>query len=189
MSLNDLLLVANEVIKESSTNTAVAPLENQENLAPGKFNSQTAEKVSNYLNALDKYYGEKFQRVSKQKDNYFNFYLDKDPDAWDLLRDNYHNEGVSDIVRKVFEKNKILEYDHQLVQHYDPIYQDPYVGSVLTLRTHFYSPTKPFLGKTFDTYWYNMVYIWLLTILLYIALYYEWLKKLINFSERSNKKS
>ena len=115
--------------------------------------------------------------------------MDRDPEAYEKLRNNYHNEGVQDIVRKVYEKNKILEYDNQLVQHYDPIYQDPYIGSMLTLRTHFYSPVKPFLGKTYDTFWYNMIFIWLLTLLFYIALYYEWLKKLVNFPDRFKKKN
>jgi hypothetical protein len=189
MSANDLLVVANEITKESSNNSQVAPFENTAELMPGKFTVQTAERAEDYLKALDRYYGERFQRISKQKENYFNYYLDRDPDAYNELRDRYHNEGVSDIVRKVYEKNKILEFKHQLVQHYDPIYQDPFVGDRLTLRTHFYSPVKPFLGKTYDTYWYNMIVIWLLTILLYLALYYEWLKKLIDRSQRYNKKS
>jgi hypothetical protein len=189
MSSGDLMVIANEVVKEASINKDIKPFAHPENLVPGKFDSQTSSELSDYLTALDVYYGKRFEVVSKQKDNYFNFFLDRDPDAWDKLRDNYNNEGVSDIVRKVFEKNKILEADHRLVQHYDPIYQDPYVEGPLTLRTHFYSPEKPFLGKTYDTFWYNMVFIWILTILLYIALYYEWLLKLINFSERFKKKS
>jgi len=189
LAANDLLVIANEISKESAANTDIAPFKNIAELAPGKFNSQTAERVYEYLSALDKYYGDKFQRISRQKENYFNFYLDRDPDAYTQLRDRYHNEGVSDIVRKVYEKNKILEYNHQLVQHYDPIYQDPYVGSIFTLRTHFFSPVKPFLGKTFDTYWYNMIVIWLLTMFLYLALYYEWLKKLIDLTQHFNKKS
>jgi hypothetical protein len=61
------------------------------------------------------------------------------------------------------------------------------VANVFTLRTHFFSPAKPFLGRLFDTYWYNMIVIWLLTIFLYIALYFEWLKKLINLSQLFNK--
>jgi ABC transport system ATP-binding/permease protein len=189
MSANDLLVIANEIIKESAANKDVPSFEYTSELAPGRFSRETVDKVYAYLSALDKYYGDKFQRISRQKENYFNFYLDRDPDAYNLQRDRYHNEGVSDIVRKVYEKNKILEYDHQLVQHYDPIYQDPYVGSIWTLRTHFYSPVKPFLGKTYDTFWYNMIFIWILTILLYLALYYEWLKKLIDLSQRFNKKS
>jgi len=189
MSANDLVLIANEIGKESICNKDLPKFKETGELVPGKFTALTADKVSEYLLMLDKYYGDKFQKISRQKENYFNFYLDRDPDAYNLIRDRYHNEGVSDIVRKVYEKNKILEYDHQLVQHYDPIYQDPFVGSKLTLRTHFYSPVKPFLGKTFNTFAYNMSVIWILTLFLYMALYFEWLKKLINLSQRSNKKS
>lgn len=189
MSANDLLVVANEIIKESATNPNVPAFENTDQLKPGKFSKQTAERAFEYLSALDKYYGDKFQRISKQKENYFNYYLDRDPDAYNQLRDRYNNEGVSDILRKVYEKNKILEFDHQLVQHYDPIYQDPFVKNLATLRTHFYSPVKPFLGKTFDTFWYNIIVIWILTALFYLALYYEWLRKLIDLSQRFQKKS
>ena len=189
LSSSDLLVIANEIGKESASNQDVPPFENIGELVPGKFNDQTAERANEYLSALDKFYGDKFQRISRQKENYFNYYLDRDPDAYNQLRDRYQNEGVSDIVRKVYEKNKVLEYDHQLVQHYDPIYQDPYIRNFTTLRTHFFSPVKPFLGKTFDTYWYNMIVIWLLTAFLYLTLYYEWLKKLVNLSERFKKKS
>jgi ABC transport system ATP-binding/permease protein len=189
MSANDLYVISNEIHKESITNKDISPFKDLAELMPGKFTAATAERVNEYLMSLDHYYGEKFQRISKQKENYFNFYLDRDPDSYNKLRDQYDNEGISDIVRKVYEKNKVLEYDHQLVQHYDPIYQDPFVGDLFTLRTHFYSPVKPFLGKTFDTFAYNMSVIWLLTIFLYLALYFEWLKKLINVTQRFNKKN
>jgi hypothetical protein len=189
LSANDLMVIANEIKKESVTNTEVAPFAETGNLIPGKFNRSSADRLQEYLTTLDKYYGDKFQKISRQKDNYFNFYLEHDPTSFNLLRDHYHNEGVSDIVRKVYEKNKILEYDHQLVQHYDPIYQDPINVNFFTLRTHFFSPVKPLLGKTYDTYWYNMTVIWLLTLLLYLALYFEWLKKLVNLSQRFKKKS
>ena len=189
LSANDLLVINNEVRKESARNAGVAPFKEPDNLVPGKFDRNTADLLVEYLKSLDQYYGDIFQKISRQKENYFNFYLDRDPDAYNQLRDQYHNEGISDIVRKVYEKNKILEYEHQLVQHYDPIYQDPFVKGPFTIRTHFYSPVKPFLGKTFDTYWYNMTVVWLLTLLLYVALYFEWFKKLINLSQRFKKKS
>jgi ABC-type multidrug transport system ATPase subunit/ABC-type multidrug transport system permease subunit len=189
MSANDLVVIANEIAKESVANKDIAAFEPIGDLLPGKFTVSTADKVNNYLTSLDRYYGDKFQRISRQKENYFNFYLDRDPDAYNNLRDQYHNEGISDIVRKVYEKNKILEFDHQLVQHYDPIYQDPFVENVFTFRTHFYSPVKPFMGKTFDTFRYNMSVIWILTLFLYIALYFEWLRKLIDLTQRFNKKN
>jgi len=188
-SANDLLLLGNEIGKESKNNKDLPPFEGITGLQPGMFTTSMADQLATYLAALDRYYGEKFLRISRQKENYLNFYLDRDPEAYNRLRDQYHNEAVSDIVRKVYEKNKIIEYDHTLVQHYDPIYQDPFVPDVLTLRTHFFSPGKPLLGKIYDTYCYNMAVIWLLTLFLYCALYFEWLKKLINLSQRYKKKN
>jgi len=189
VTTNDLAVVANEIKKESLSNQEVAPFENLDKLSPESFNKITAKKVYDYLKELDKYYGDKFQRVSTQKENYINFWMENNPDGYTLLRDNFHNEGVSDIVRKVYEKNKILEFKQELVQHYDPIYQDPVPASPISIRTHFYSPVKPLLGKTYDTYWFNITVVWILTLLLYVVLYYDGLKKLLNFSERFKKKN
>jgi ABC-type multidrug transport system ATPase subunit len=187
-SAADLLLLANEIDRESRTNKEVAAFTDMNQLVPERFTAETVTAVRAYLSSLDKYYSDKFQRISKQKENYFNFFLDQDPEAYNLMRDQYHNEGISDIVRKVYEKNKILEYDHHLVQHYDPIYQDPDVPDAFTLRTHYLSPVKPFLGKTYDTFWYNMTVIWILTVFLYAALYFEWLRKLIGLTQRFSNK-
>ena len=189
VTTNDLAVIANEIRKESIANTEVPPFSELEKLSPESFNKITAKKVYDYLNSLDKYYGNKFQLVSTQKENYINFWMENNPDGYRLLRDNYHNEGVSDIVRKVYEKNKILEFRQELVQHYDPIYQDPVPISPISIRTHFFSPVKPLLGKTFDTYWFNITVVWILTLLFYVILYYDGLKKLLNLSERFKKKN
>jgi ABC-type multidrug transport system ATPase subunit len=189
VTANDLILIANEIKKEIKTNKDVASLKDIDNLATEKFSKLTAKKIYDYLKSLDKYYGDKFQLVSIKKENYINFWLENNPDGYNLLRDNYHNEGVSDIVRKVYEKNKILEFDQELIQHYDPIYQDPIPASPISIRTHFYSPVKPFLGKTFDTYWFNITVVWLLTLLFYVILYIDGFKKLLTFSERLKKKN
>lgn len=189
ISTNDLILLANEIKTESKINTNVRPFDEIEKLTPDKFDRNTANKVYDYLKSLDKYYGDEFQRISAKKENYINFWLENNPDGYYLLRDNYHNEGISDIVRKVYEKNKILEFNHRLVQHYDPIYQDPIPAGPLSIRTHFFSPVKPFMGKIFDTYWFNIYLVWMLTLLFYIILYFDGLKKLLTFTERFKKKN
>ncbi|MBN2482321.1 MAG: ATP-binding cassette domain-containing protein [Bacteroidales bacterium] len=189
LSANDVILISNEIIKESSLNKEVAAFNNIDDLNPVNFDLQTSDAVFEYLQALDQYYGEKFQKIIRVKENYINYWLENDPETYNNTRDQYHNEGVSDIVRKVYEKNKILEFNHQLIQHYDPIYDDPYVVNRLTVRTHFYAPEKPFLGRTYDTFWYNIIVIWLLTSILYLSLYYSWLKKITGLFERFKRKS
>jgi len=189
VTADDLTLIANEIEAECKINKDIAPFTEMNMLSPEKFDKTTAQKVHEFFETLDNYYGEKFQLVSHQKENYINFWMENNPDGYTLLRDNYHNEGVSDIVRKVYEKNKILEFNQQLVQHYDPIYQDPIPASPVSIRTHFYSPAKPFLGKTFDTYWFNITIVWILTLLFYVILYFDGLKKLLTFTERFKKKN
>jgi len=96
--------------------------------------------------------------------------------------DIYYNESVSDAVRKIYERKKFVEFNSRLIQKIDPVFMDPQPSSVLDFRSHFYAPRKFLFGKYFDTYWFNMSVIWLLTLFLYFTLYYDLLRKLINFS-------
>ncbi|MFW5886218.1 MAG: hypothetical protein ACOCUL_00535, partial [Bacteroidota bacterium] len=80
--------------------------------------------------------------------------------------------------------NKILEYDNRLVQQIDPIYLDPRVSNKISFRSHFFAPRKAFLGMYFDTFYFNMAILWLLTAFLYVTLYYEHFKKLLNLAEK-----
>jgi hypothetical protein len=40
------------------------------------------------------------------------------------------------------------------------------------------------MGKHYGTYWFNVVIVWLMTLALYLTLYYEHLLKLINAFEK-----
>ncbi|NOS90813.1 MAG: hypothetical protein HOP30_02720, partial [Cyclobacteriaceae bacterium] len=47
-------------------------------------------------------------------------------------------------------------------------------------RENFYVPQKHFMGRKFDTLYFNIAIIWLMTIILYVTLYLEVLKKLVH---------
>ena len=96
------------------------------------------------------------------------------------LFDNYHNEAIADHVKKVYEKNKVLEYKHHLVPQIDPIYRDPNPSGHFSIRSHFLAPKKHFMGKYYNTFWFNMTMIWIMTIIFCITLYYEHLRKLLD---------
>ena len=53
-------------------------------------------------------------------------------------------------------------------------------------RTHFYAPKKYFMGNLYDTFWFNIIVIWLGCLFLYITLYFESLKWLIDIGEKFN---
>ena len=101
-----------------------------------------------------------------------------------MKRNAYHNESVEDQVKKIFEKNKIIQYNDELVQQVDPIYRDPDIDGFFNFRSHFFAPRKYFAGTYHDTFWFNLIFIWVMTLFLYITLYYELLKKLLDLPEK-----
>jgi type IV secretory pathway TraG/TraD family ATPase VirD4 len=60
---------------------------------------------------------------------------------------------------------------------------DPKPTWIGDYRAHFYSPEKNFFGLQMSTFLFNMIIIWLMTLVLYIALYFEWLRKAIKLFE------
>jgi hypothetical protein len=51
------------------------------------------------------------------------------------------------------------------------------------IKAHFYSPTKMVFGVKISTFIVNVIVLWVMTLLLYIALYFRLLKKLLDSGE------
>lgn len=202
MSKDDLLVIINEIKKENKL-AKLTETENQETyketgenqispvffdhvevLNAKKFDLNTSNLISEYLTKLDAYYSKLFQLANLKRQNSITYNLENRPEIYRERRDNYFNESIADICKKIYEKNKIVEYNHQLIQHIDPIYEDPIPANLLSFRTQFFAPRKHFFGKYFDTFWFNMSVIWLLTAILYAFLYFDVFKKVLTFGER-----
>ena len=176
----DLQLLKNEIEYQNMVVEKVQ-FENPALLIPDDFTIDVAIETEEYLEKLNKYYSTLFSTAYQLKEQEIEKKLAEDPDSYNKMKNAHHNEAVSEWVKKVFEKNKILEYDYRLVQQIDPIYQDPRVSGFLSIRSHFYAPRKHFMGKFYDTFWFNMIFVWLLTISFYILLYYNILKKMLDY--------
>jgi hypothetical protein len=206
LTKDDLLLVINEIKRENkhaqlieSENSEkfqgqaeqpIAPVfyEDVSELNLKTFDKKSVRKVNEYLKRLDSYYSMAFQYANRKRQNMINYNLENRPELYQEIRDKYFNESISDILKKVYEKNKILEYRNKLVQHIDPIYEDPIPDRIYNVRSHFFAPRKHFFGHYYETFWFNMIVIWILTLLFYVTLYYDALKKLLTFGERLKRK-
>lgn len=179
---NDLLLLRNEIAKELRMNPAYK-FGSAEGIRPEKYSAKMASSLGQFLGKMQEYYSKQYSEANLLKENIISRELERDPARYKAYKDKYYNESLADMIRKVLEKedNKILEYNHELVQAYHPIYLDPTINNVLSWRSHFYAPTKPFLGKFYDTFWYNMIFVWIYTCVLFITLYFESVKKLLDF--------
>jgi hypothetical protein len=77
----------------------------------------------------------------------------------------------------------MLVYKDRLIQNVDLIYLEPVAESPFKFRTHFMAPVKTFMGLKIDTYTFNIMLVLFFTLVLYILLYYEVLKRIISFFE------
>ena len=180
---NDLKLLINEISKENVL-VPIPPLTNIENLTPENVDRAILEQIELHLEELDGYYTREFLMATTERENKILYFIEQKPGLYNLMKDMYHNETIEEHVRKVFEKNKMVEFRHELIQQIDPIYKDPFPRHWFGLRSHFFAPRKYFLGRYFDTYWFNMGFIWFLTILFYIILYFDLLKKLVQWPRK-----
>ena len=100
-------------------------------------------------------------------------FINANREALDILFDENHNQSLNEIVKKVYEKNKILLYKNSFVQNIDPIYLDPEIRNFFSFRTHFLAPRKHIFGLMIDTFVFNIIVVWVMTLVLYLLLYYE----------------
>ncbi|HEY9044686.1 MAG TPA: ATP-binding cassette domain-containing protein [Ohtaekwangia sp.] len=96
------------------------------------------------------------------------------------LKNRYYNESLADLVKNISEKERIIEYKGELIQQINPIFQDPKSVGPLDYRAPFFAPVKKLFGQSISTYLFDILMIWLMTIILYVTLYFELLRKLIN---------
>lgn len=178
----DINIVKGRIVKESSKE-GIEDLDLDKALSLSGFNVQIHQLLHAYLDKVKDGYLDTYNLSVLKKEKLMNYYENSEDYDYNLndYKNKYFNESLSDLVRNIAVKERLLEYRGQLIQQIDPIFNSPeYPNHALDYRTHFFAPRKHFLGVYFDTYYFNIVVIWFMTILLYITLYYEVLRKMID---------
>ena len=100
------------------------------------------------------------------------------------LKSENYNKAIADLVLNNNELIKIKEQGEKLIRKDSPIY---YYPSSDYGRAHFYSDIKRIGKWDIDTLWFNISILWLMTLVLYLSLITDFLKKMINLLNRSYK--
>jgi ABC-type multidrug transport system ATPase subunit/uncharacterized tellurite resistance protein B-like protein len=174
----ELKTIKNELIKKLPDGDEGVKQELR-NMRFDTFSPQQADVIAEILSTLKKYYIKNFITLSGKKDEQI-FLLTKDKTLKDQFlkaKDDYENESISDLVTNKNSFAKIMEVDGEIIQKSDPIYTEPEsnIG-----RAQMFSPQKKLAGKYFDTYWYNLAVIWVMSAMLGITLYFDVLRKLLS---------
>ncbi len=168
-------LLRNEV-ELLSANPFLFRFEELDKLNAQDFNHFIAEKLYEYLDSVNSIYINAGNSADIRKDRF----VSANREELNQFENKYHNYQLQEIVTKLYEPNKILEYNNRLIQNYDPIYDDPTGESFLSFRSHFLAPTKLCLGIRFDTYVFNIIFVWLMTFIFYLMLYFNIFEKMVN---------
>jgi ABC-type multidrug transport system ATPase subunit len=147
-----------------------------------QFTPAFNKKLEDFFAAYKKFYQEVYNKAVSAREG-LTYKMETEKDSQYKINDyknRYFNESLADLVKNVSEKERILEYDGELIQQINPVFQDPKPSNALDYRAPFFAPTKNLFGQTVSTYLFDLLVIWLMTVGLYVALYFELLRKLIN---------
>ncbi len=150
-------------------------------LQPATFDSTVYRKTKNFLAKLKLYYANQSNTAMNAKEKKIEALTLQlgGKEAFDKFRNSHQNESIGIMVKNQDDAIRIMESNGRLVQKIYPVYKDPEPDNFIDFDAQFYLPAKHFMNATIDTLYFNIGVIWAMSVLLYITLYYNLLRKLI----------
>ena len=174
-----LVLIKNEIQKLDNENQ-FAPFSEINKLNPEQFNFNIAELAKDHLNKLKTYHSETSEALQNKKDKIItDISLQNGENFLYNQKMKYYNKSLEVMVLNAEAKDFYRETPVSIMQKAAPIYKDPDFNNG---RAHFLASQKRIAGKLFDTFWFNLSVIWLMCLALYLALYFDWMRKLLSIN-------
>ncbi|WP_436516505.1 ATP-binding cassette domain-containing protein [Ekhidna sp. To15] len=149
------------------------------------YSTSIAAKLDEYLQYAKNHFAGEYLKAQENRDQlYQQLVNDLGKDGFVELEKKYHNEFLADLLMNRAHFDMVYRGEDQLIQKKDPIFMRPYsnIG-----RAHFYAPIKIIAGWEIPTFYFNMAFIWFMSIVLYLALLDNTLKKILKFFESKEK--
>lgn len=136
--------------------------------------------LRSYLSQWKEYQVEQIRKLVYAKDNIIESLLKKGFSKEEIIqmKQRYQNESIKDLVKNSNDLTKIVEVNRKLLRKDTPVFQR---STSRIGRAQFFAGTK-FVGKgEISTIWFNVIILWLMSFVLYLALINDWLKKILGF--------
>lgn len=175
------LRTINYHLNELSELTGMEPGSWASSLTYEGFRDFTADQAKIYLDSLAFVIRARTRVISDRKDSLVrSLTASMGNDKYQALKEANYNESLANFVLNRLSTNKIYDSEKRLIQKADPVFMKP--GSKYG-RAHFYAPYKQ-IGRTrIPTLLFNVLAIWLMTSALIVTLYFNILKRFIEFLE------
>ena len=178
-AINDDFYKLNFYIERLNLLAGFAPISGnwKTSLNSENFTPDVAKEAGKYLDSLSGHFRKVRKRYWDRRDSVYNSIESKiGTQQLVKLENDYSNKQLEMYVLDVLRVDKSIETPKRIIQKYEPVFMKP---TSKNGRAHFYAPYKQVGNFKIDTFWFNLIVIWIVTLVLYIALYYNFLEKLI----------
>lgn len=172
-------LLRNEIGKELKNNDLI-PFSRMDDLTVEGLRTDVLVSVRDYLEKIRRYNIRLYNKASDERNALVNELQRTEESEAEFYRikREHNNDALEEFVKNSNAMERIMEYKDQFYQKMDPIYTDP---TQKFIKAHFYAPRKQVFGMHLSTFTVNTAVIWIMTIGLYLVLYFRLLKKLLDF--------
>ncbi len=151
----------------------------QESLSGTSLTEEDFTEINQFVNYIRAH---SIHTINKERDHIQHIIDSIGLKQYKFLQDAYSNDALMKLVTNRTETDKIIVTGHRIYQNDNPIYHLPKGESFF--GTHYYSPYKYLFGKKIKTYHANLIVLWIISLVTYIILYFDLLKKFIGGTQR-----
>jgi hypothetical protein len=171
---SDIKLIFNEIknLDEKFGNSFTGNISNHNNFNLG---DTLIKEVLNFIQVQEEYYQRSSRVAKRSRDSVFSAFRTEFgvKGLSDLKKQNL-NTKLEEIMLNRYSAKKILELRGRLIRKLEPAFMKP---NSKNGRAHFYAPVKKIGNAEMDTLWFNIIVIWLSSLILYLVLYFDLLRK------------
>jgi ABC transport system ATP-binding/permease protein len=151
-------------------------------LNTGQIDSTVNEDVKRYLDRLGGKFSLEFKKFRYMEDS-VNRLIDTNIGGGEFinLKNNYYNRQLENYVLDRYRIDQFIETNDRIIQKYEPGYMKPLSNYG---RAHLYAPYKLIGNTKIDTFWFDLMILWIVSAILYLILYLNILQKLAPYFER-----
>ena len=146
------------------------------------FDTTIIKATKLYLDRLGSHFLQKFKMYMQLEDSASKSIEDKIGNTGLAnLENHYENKQLVNVVLDRGRIDQYTETENKIIQKYEPGYMKP---TSKYGRAQLYAPYKQIGHVEIDTFWFDLLVLWIVTLGLYTCLYYNLLQKLIIFKLR-----
>ncbi len=178
-SATDLELVRNELQKLITSGVSTS-FGNIGDIYPGRFNEDVYRTARDSLDSIKDYYSLLKRNADKKKNALSKRLIDDwgGEEAFKTMKRNYTNKHLE---AQLYNRGQIVVvWKNSLVRKSMPIYQEP---KSKFGRAQFFAPEKRLGNLTIETFWFNLVVIWISLCVLYATLVFDLPRKFADWNQ------